>query len=127
VLPLRVSITQNAPQKLACYKGVILQGNQLNNHQAEELFIALTKLGYPLEKVCEKALDTIKGNEDVKLTDKNLIREASKNLLNGIVSLRMHLERVCPEYSSPESEKRREEIEKHTIDNYHKSIADKAI
>ena len=99
----------------------------MNNHQAEELFIALTKLGYPLEKVCEKALDTIRGSEDVKLADKNLIREASKNLLNGLVSLRMHLERVHPEFTSQEAEEKREKIEKDTVYNYHKSIADNAI
>ena len=85
----------------------------MNHHQAEELFVALARLSFPLERACEKAVDTVKDNEQVSDKDKEEIRKAVKNLFTGSLSLHHYLYKKFPEFDSiGESKERYDEIRK---------------
>lgn len=72
----------------------------MDKNQARLLFEALARVMSPIERTCEKALDTIKNSDSVSdLEQKNVI-EAVKELLSGSSELRSYLAKHYPEFDT---------------------------
>ena len=72
----------------------------MDKEQARLLFEALAKVMSPIERTCERALDTIKGDSSVSELDKKYAKDSVKELLSGSLGLLGYLKKYYPEFDN---------------------------
>jgi peptide subunit release factor 1 (eRF1) len=72
----------------------------MNREQARMLFEALAKVMSPLERTCEKALDTIRDDDLISERERETVKDAVKELLSGSLELKIYLRKHYPEFDT---------------------------
>ena len=79
---------------------IILEDVSMNKEQARLLFEALARVMSPIERTCEKALDTIKDDDSISESDRKTVKDSVKELLSGSIGLQFYLKRHYPEFDN---------------------------
>jgi hypothetical protein len=72
----------------------------MDREQAILLFEALAKVMSPIERTCERALDTIKGDASISEIDKKNVKDSARELLSGSIGLLSYLKKHYPEFDN---------------------------
>ncbi|WP_441002804.1 hypothetical protein [Pseudocolwellia agarivorans] len=72
----------------------------MDREQARTLFEALAKVMSPLERTCEKAIDTIKDDDSISEIDRKAVKDSVKELLSGSIGLQFYLKKHYPEFDN---------------------------